>query len=118
MLTVNVFADEDDFETYSAGQTIFEEDDVGQVMYGIREGEVDIRLGDRTLETVKPGGIFGELCIIDDCPRMATAVAKTDCKIVPVDQERFVRLVQETPTFALEVMRVLSFRLRRETYPE
>lgn len=45
--------------------------------------------------------------------RVGTAVARTDAKVVPVDEHRFLFLVQQTPNFALHVMRVLSDRLRR-----
>ncbi|MCI0525856.1 MAG: cyclic nucleotide-binding domain-containing protein [Nitrospira sp.] len=75
--------------------------------------QVDILIQDKVLETVKPGGILGEMALIDAKPRSATAVAKTDCKLVPIDEKRFVFLVQETPYFAIQVMQVMVERLRR-----
>ncbi|HYB54158.1 MAG TPA: cyclic nucleotide-binding protein, partial [Thermoanaerobaculia bacterium] len=45
--------------------------------------------------------------------RVGTAVAKTDAKLVAVDERRFLFLVQQTPNFSLHMMRVLSERLRR-----
>ncbi|HEU5100134.1 MAG TPA: Crp/Fnr family transcriptional regulator [Roseiflexaceae bacterium] len=60
-----------------------------------------------------PGGIVGEMALIDDRPRSATAVAATDCRLVPIDERRFTFLVQQTPMFALAVMRVMAERLRR-----
>ena len=76
-------------------------------------GEVEIRVGERAVEVVGPAGIFGEMAMIDGAPRTATAVARSDCKLVPIDEKRFQFLVQQTPYFAIEVMRVLAGRLRR-----
>jgi CRP-like cAMP-binding protein len=53
------------------------------------------------------------MALIDKQPRSATAVAKTDCKLVSVNEERFQRLVKQTPHFAIQVMRVMAQRLRQ-----
>ena len=98
---------------FAAGQTVFKAGNPGEVMFVIIEGEVEIRDGSSILETAGPGAIFGELALIDDEPRSATVVAKTDCRLVPVDRHRFEFMVQETPFFALAVMKVLADRLRR-----
>ncbi|HWY52015.1 MAG TPA: cyclic nucleotide-binding domain-containing protein [Chthoniobacterales bacterium] len=100
-------------ESFSAHDTIFSKGDPRTVMYVVLEGEVEIRLGDKVLEVVGPDGIFGEMALVDGQPRTATAIARTDCKLVPIDQRRFQFLIQQTPYFALEVMRVLVGRLRR-----
>ncbi len=97
---------------FAAGQVIFKQGDVGDFMYVIQEGEVDILLHDKVVETVEPGGILGELALIDNRPRAATAVARTDCKIVPIDENSFAYMVQETPHFAIHVMEVMAERLR------
>jgi CRP-like cAMP-binding protein len=111
--TINLFQHADDYESFSAGQIVFKEGQPGEVMYVVKEGEVDIIINDEPCETVGPGGIFGELALIDDKPRSATAIAKTDCKLVPIDERRFKFLVQQTPFFSIRVMRVLADRLRR-----
>jgi CRP-like cAMP-binding protein len=82
-------------------------------MYAVVEGQVDIFVNGKLVETVEAGGIFGEMALIDAESRTATAVARTDTKVVPVDERRFLFLIQQTPNFALHVMRVLSERLRR-----
>jgi CRP-like cAMP-binding protein len=82
-------------------------------MYVVTEGEVNILLGDQILDVLGPGGIFGEMALIDSSPRSASAIAKTDCKLVPVSRQRFTFLVQQTPYFSLEVMHVMAERLRR-----
>lgn len=78
MLEINIFNGEEVFERYTPGEVIFKEGDIGRVMYGVCEGETEIRFRNRVFETVKAGGIFGKLSIIDDSPHTATAVAKTD----------------------------------------
>jgi CRP-like cAMP-binding protein len=83
-------------------------------MYIVTEGEVEILDGSGTLlETAGPGSIVGELALIDDEPRSAAVVAKTDCRLVVVDRRRFEFMVQETPFFGLAVMKVLADRLRK-----
>jgi CRP/FNR family cyclic AMP-dependent transcriptional regulator len=84
-------------------------------MYVILEGQVDIQASGKVLETIHSGGIFGELALVDNEPRSAEAVAKTDCKLVPINKKRFGFLVTETPFFALEVMKVMANRLRQRT---
>jgi CRP-like cAMP-binding protein len=99
--------------SYAAGQVIFAIGDGGENMYALQEGEVDITYNDMVIETVTNGGIFGEMAIVDDSPRSANAVARTDCKIVPVNQKQFVFMVQNSPFFAITVMRIMSERLRK-----
>jgi CRP/FNR family cyclic AMP-dependent transcriptional regulator len=113
MSTVDIFKHEENSESYPAGQVIFEEGQPGDVMYVVQEGEVEIRLGDRVLETVGPGGIVGEMALVDTSHRSATAVAKTDCKLVPLDETKFKVHVHHTPFFAVQVMRIMANRLRR-----
>ncbi len=57
--------------------------------------------------------MIGEMALIDHLPRSASARATTDAKLVPIDQRRFLFLVQETPFFAIHVMKVMADRLRR-----
>jgi CRP-like cAMP-binding protein len=98
---------------FSAGQTIFEAEETGTQMYVISEGEVEIRIGQHILEICGPGSIVGEMALIDQGPRSATAVAKTACKLVAIDQRRFEFLVQQTPFFSLTVMKIMADRLRK-----
>jgi len=76
------------------------------------EGEMEILLGDFVLETAEPGTLIGEMALIDDSPRTASAVAKTSCRLAEIDRRRFHFLVQQTPHFATHVMKILADRLR------
>lgn len=109
----NLFQHSTRTESYRAGETIFRTGDVGEIMYVVQEGEVELQIDGGLIDLIGPRGIFGEMGLIDQTPRSATAIARTDCKIVPIDQKRFTFLVDETPNFALTVMRVMSDRLRR-----
>ena len=104
--------DRHDHEDHGAGDVIFAEGDAADRMYVVRAGEVEIRVGDKVVGTIDHGGIFGEMALIDHTPRSATAVAKTDCDLLPIDERMFLFLVDETPYFALDVMRILAARLR------
>jgi CRP/FNR family cyclic AMP-dependent transcriptional regulator len=109
---LNLFKYETDVLSFREGQEIFKEGEPGDVMYIIRQGMVQIWAGNMVLATLRDGDIFGEMALIDNKPRSATAVALSDCKVLPVDAERFTFLVQETPYFALEVLRIMAERLR------
>ena len=104
----------DGIETRSAkaGEIIFSEGDEAHQLFVIKSGEVSIRSGNRTLAELSANTIFGEMALIDDAPRSATAVAKTDVELVPISEKQFLFLVSQTPYFALKVMRVLARRLR------
>jgi len=103
----------DNYCAFVCGQTLFERGDPGDVLYIVAEGQVEVRAGEQLLEIIGPGGIVGEMALIDDQPRMATAIAHTDCLLTPVSRTHFLTLVQRNPRFALQVMRVMADRLRR-----
>ena len=115
MRHVDHFRNTTDFREYRAGAVIFDENEPGRMMYVIKEGEVEIMHNGQVLEIIGPGDIFGEMALVDLMPRSAAAIARTDCKLVPVDNNRFIFLIQETPTFALQVMHTMAERLRRMT---
>lgn len=109
---MNIFRNVPDAKPFAAGAEICRKDEPGDAMFAVVEGEVEIFRGEKLLGTVGPGEFFGEMSLLDKTPRAATARAKTDCRIVSIDERRFIFLVQETPYFALEMMRTISQRLR------
>jgi CRP-like cAMP-binding protein len=111
--TFEIFKTVDDVERFAPGDVIFSAGDEGKRMYVVREGTVTIDSEGLPIEEVGPGGIFGEMALIDASPRSATATAATPCVLVAVDERSFLFHVSQTPFFALNVMRVLSGRLRR-----
>jgi CRP-like cAMP-binding protein len=113
MATIELLRNDPKVQSVAAGETIFSAGDAGQLAYVVTEGSVELERRGRVLETVGSGGIFGEMALIDHYERSATARAVTETKIVPIDQKRFLYLVQNTPFFAIEVMNVMAERLRR-----
>lgn len=113
MTTLSLFSNSQDFVSFTKGQIIFKEGDPGKMMYAIIEGEVEVLVSGKVIDTVTAGNILGEMALIDTSPRSATAIPKTDCKVVPISRRHFTFLIQHTPNFALEVMRVMADRLRR-----
>ncbi len=95
-----------------AGSVIFEAGSVGEEMFGVVEGQVELRLPDGRAVSVGPDETFGEMALVDASARSATAVAVEDSKLAVIDKRRFLFLVHETPTFALQVMASIADRLR------
>jgi CRP-like cAMP-binding protein len=111
---IKAFLREKDMFNVSAGDIIFREGEIGDFMYVIVEGEVDIELNGVLIEPLTTGDIFGEMALVERTkPRSATAVAKTDCRLAKLSEHTFTFLVQETPTFALQILQIMSERIRR-----
>jgi CRP-like cAMP-binding protein len=100
-----------------AGDVIYSDGDEPDAMYIVQSGEVEIRINGMCMETVGPDGFFGEMALVDHGPRAATAVAKTECILIPVSEKHFVYMVEETPLFALLVLRTMVARLRSVGFP-
>ena len=112
-VTMDLFAIENDPRVCDAGEVIFREYDMGAEMYVVLDGQVELRIGDRVVETLGPGEPFGEMALIDQAPRTATALAKTDCRLAVIPEKRFLFMIQTTPHFALRLMKVMADRLRK-----
>ncbi|MDP6567626.1 MAG: cyclic nucleotide-binding domain-containing protein [Alphaproteobacteria bacterium] len=102
-------------EEKQAGEVIIEEGEVGRMMYVVLSGEVRVMLGESEGETMGPGGIVGEMALLDEPIRSASVVATEDTRLARIGTELFLRLVREDPAFALFVMSTLARRLRRMT---
>ncbi|MEH2311243.1 MAG: cyclic nucleotide-binding domain-containing protein [Nostoc sp.] len=113
VVTVSIFQKQSDPKVFSAGQVIFEEGQSGDEMYGILEGEVDILVNGKVVETIETGEVFGIGVLIGVQNRTYTAIAKVDSKLGFLDENGFLFAVQETPMFALKVMKSYSDRLSR-----
>jgi CRP-like cAMP-binding protein len=100
-------------QSFPAGHVLFTEGDSGDTMYVLIEGEVDLLVNGKLVEKLVSGGVLGEMALVESAPRSATAIARTPCKVVPVNQLRFALLVKHKPDFALEIMRVMAGRLRQ-----
>jgi CRP-like cAMP-binding protein len=113
MGSLRLFRNAPEVIAVAAGKEIFCIGETARVMYLIIEGEVDLMLGDTVVETAGEGAFIGEMALIDDKPRSASARARGDCRVFPIDEARFQSLVKETPSFALQLMKTLAHRLRK-----
>ena len=95
-----------------AGESVVTEGEPAKEMFVVRSGKVAIKVHGSIVEEVGAGGMFGEMALIDHSPRSATVIAIEDTELVPINERLFVILVQDTPFFALDVMRVLVERIR------
>ncbi|MGL5034771.1 MAG: Crp/Fnr family transcriptional regulator [Microcystaceae cyanobacterium] len=97
-----------------AGEIIFDSGDRGEMMYGLLEGQVGMYLNGKLLELLEVGDAFGARALVhEEHLRFCSAIAKTDVKLAVMDREHFFFAVQQTPMFALELLRSYSERLRK-----
>ena len=112
MRIAGVLRNADEVREVPAGGIIFEEGASGDQMFGVIEGEVEIRTPSGHSRVLGPDDTFGEMAIVDSSPRSATARAVTDTKLAVINRRTFLFLVHETPMFALQVMASIAERLR------
>ena len=112
MTVPGLFYNAKTYRDVPAGTVIFEEGASGTEMFGVVEGEVEVRLSNGAVHKLGPGDTFGEMAIIDSSPRSGTAIAVADTNLAVIDKRKFLFLVQETPMFALQVMSTIARRLR------
>ncbi len=105
-------------KAFEPGQVIFREGETGEQMFIIIQGEVEIRKKTsmdtaRTLSTFKPGDVFGEMALIENKPRSATAVAIKASRMLIMNEPLFLAMIERNPDFARKMIQVLSERLRK-----
>lgn len=113
MVKIEMFQNSRDTEPVEAGEVLFREGDPGDVMYVLVDAEVVLSIAGREIEHLDGGSVFGEMALIDAAPRSATATVSKAGRLVRIDARRFQFLVGQTPHFALQVMRIMTERLRR-----
>lgn len=111
--TIAIFQKQPNPQEFSAGATIFKEGQPGDCMYGIIVGEVEIFVDGKAVEKIEAGEVFGIGGLVGIKNRTYTAIAKTNCKLAFLDEKSFLFAVQETPMFAIQVMKSYSERLHR-----
>ena len=114
MTLLNLFHGEPHPQSFKQGHVIIHEGERGHLMYVVLDGYVEITIRGQLLDVLGPGGFFGEMALVDQGTRCASARARSDCRLAAVDRARFQFLVADSPDFALEVMKTMAHRLRRE----
>ena len=97
---------------YQQGNKIIGEGSKAALMYAVISGRVGISIGGKVVERLGPGGAFGEAALVAQAPRLASAVAETDCELQPITRPAFLALVRTSPQFAFGVLASLAERLR------
>ncbi len=102
---------------YLRGECVVREGDVGDDLFVLLEGELKIykshgTADERLLSTLTPVGYMGEIAILDDSVRSATAIASKDSRLLSLGGEPFKEIVLQTPEIAFEIFKVLTARIR------
>ncbi|MGB0579348.1 MAG: ATP-binding protein [Limisphaerales bacterium] len=107
-----------ELRAYGAGDVIFSQGDLGDGFFHVEDGQVEIsaKVGDddyRVFARVGPGEIFGEMAVLDDGPRSATARASTETKAYFIGREELFRILQNNPEAMIRLLRFFSHRIRK-----
>ena len=113
MNPAELFRQDTDTVSLSPGQALFKAGDMGNEMFVVIEGVVDIVVSGTVVETATSGALIGEMALIEEAPRAATVTAKTQSRLARINEERFHSLIQQNPLFASQVMKTLVDRLRQ-----
>ncbi len=97
---------------FPKGRIIIVEGATGVSMYAILQGAVAISIQGKPVEAAGAGGVFGEMTLIDSGPRAASVTATSDCKLLTINRESFMRLVKSNPLFGIEMLKGFAERLR------
>jgi CRP/FNR family transcriptional regulator, cyclic AMP receptor protein len=94
------------------GKVIMVAGQTGALMYVVLEGRVAISIRGAVVQYVGPGGVFGEMALIDQSPRAANASAETDCVLLGINRNVFLNLVKTDPTFGASLLQAVAERVR------
>jgi CRP-like cAMP-binding protein len=97
---------------YPARKVIMKEDEGGVFMYVVLQGKVAISIGSQVVERVGPGGVFGEMALVDQSTRAASALAETDCVLLPINRNDLLEVVRGKLDIGMSLLRAVAERLR------
>jgi CRP-like cAMP-binding protein len=97
---------------YAAGKAIMNEGDAGTSMYIVLDGHVTISIKGKVVERVAAGGTFGEMALVDQSPRTASATAETETALLAINRAALIALVEDEPAVGLTMLRSVAARLR------
>ena len=97
---------------HNKGTLLFKEGTAGALAYVVLEGRVAVSIQGNVVQRVGPGGIFGEMALVDQSTRAASATAETDCALVAINRTVFVNLVKANPEFGAALLGAVAERVR------
>lgn len=95
-----------------AGTTLIKEGQRGHSAFVLLTGTLVVRQNGRKLREVQPGGVLGEMSLLDDSPRSATVECATDCSVFEINSGQFHAVLDEVPVIRRKVMAALAARVR------
>jgi CRP-like cAMP-binding protein len=97
---------------YPRGNVIFREGQTGILMYVVMEGRVALSIQENVVDRVGPGNVFGEMALVDQSARAASATAETDCVLLAINRTVFLNLVKGNPEFGASLLGAVAERVR------
>jgi len=97
---------------YARNKVIVKEGQAGAMMYVVLEGRLAVSIRDKLVEKIGPGGVFGEMALVDRTPRLATVVSETDCGLLAIGRNTFLDLIRASPDFTVSLLGAVSDRAR------
>jgi len=95
---------------YDAGKMIMQEGTAGALMYIVLEGRVKISIKGAVVARAGEAGVFGEMALVDQSPRAATATAESDCSLLAINRPTFLNLVKTSPAFGAALLSAIAER--------
>jgi CRP-like cAMP-binding protein len=97
---------------YDHGAAIVKEGQIGVLMYVVLEGRLAVSIQGKLVERIGPGGVFGEMALVDRTPRLATVTAETPCALLAIARNTFLDLIRASPDFAVSLLGAVGERAR------
>lgn len=102
---------------YQDGSVIIKQGEVGNSMYIVQKGKVEVvymsENGETVLSDLGPGDVFGDMALFTKAPRSATVRAKGEAMVLTIDKKGFLKRVHEDPSFAFLILKQMSERILR-----
>lgn len=102
-------------QKYEDGVNIFKQQEMGDCMYIVQKGIVDVfwegSQGDILLSSLGPGEVFGEMALFTRQPRSATVRARGKTRVLTIDKRGFLKRVHEDPSLAFRILKQMSERI-------
>ncbi|HEX4797776.1 MAG TPA: cyclic nucleotide-binding domain-containing protein [Burkholderiales bacterium] len=97
---------------YERDKVIVKEGQAGVLMYVVLEGRLAVSIRGKLVEKIGPGGVFGEMALVDRTPRLATIVAEINCSLLAIGRNTFLDLIKASPDFAVSLLGAVGERAR------
>lgn len=102
-------------QSYPLNTVIMREGETGGFMYVVLQGRVAISIQSTVVERIGPGGVFGEMALLDQSKRAASALTETPSVLLSINRNDFLGLVRSKPAFAVSLLKAVAERLRNMT---